>query len=131
MTAKYNYVGANEFTPESRVNWKTIDKVIGWKKEVKGVIDRITLALDSGHKLYIYFLSNQTFRVRFNPDPNAPYVPTESPATVKEHIEAYNLHVKEENGVLRMSTNFIEVRVNLAKYVLSVSRFTTYSCRSA
>ena len=54
MTANYNYVRANEFTPESRVNWKTIDKVTGWKKEVEGVIDRITFALDSGHKLYIF-----------------------------------------------------------------------------
>ena len=121
MTAKYNYVRANEFTPESRVNWKTIGKVTSWKKEEEGVIDRITLALDSGHKLYIYFPTRPS-RVLFNPDLEAPYVSTESPATVKDHIEAYDLHVKEENGVLRMSTNFIEVCVNLAKYALSVYR---------
>ena len=60
--------------------------------------------------------------MRFNPDPEAPYVPTEWPATVKDHIEACDLHVKEENGVLRMSTNFIEIRANLAKYALSVYR---------
>ena len=124
MSAKYDYVRADKFTPESRVNWKTLGKVTGWKKEEEGVVDRVTLAMDSGHKVYIYFLSHQAFRVRFNPDPKAAYVATESPATVTDRIEAYELSVKEENGVLRMKTNFIEVRVNLAKYALSVYRGT-------
>jgi hypothetical protein len=122
MSAKYDYVRADKFTPESRVNWKTVGKVTSWKKEEEGVVDRVTLALDSGHKVYIYFLSHQTFRVRFNPDPKAPYVTTESPATVEDRIEAYDLRVKEENGVLRMNTDFMEVRINLEKYALSVYR---------
>lgn len=120
MSSQYDYVRADYFTPESKVNWKSLGKVTGWKKEEEGVVDKITLTLDSGHKLYIYFLSHLTFRVRFNPDPEAPYVPTESPATVQDRIEAYDLNVKEANGVLKMTTNFIEVRVNLAKYALSV-----------
>ena len=122
MSVKYDFVRADEFTPESRVNWKTVGKVTSWKKVEEGVVDKVTLLLESGHKIYIYFLSHQTFRVRFNPDPKAPYVPTESPATVEDRIEAYDLSVKEENGVLRMKTSFMEVRVNLAKYALSVYR---------
>ncbi len=121
-STKYDYVKADKFTPESRVNWKAVGKVTSWRREEEDLVNRITLEVDSGHKINIYFLSNKTFRVRFNPDPKAQYVPTESPATVEDCIEAYDLSVREENGVLRMFTNFMEVRVTLAKYALSVYR---------
>lgn len=122
MSLKYDYVRADNFTPESRVNWESVGKVTSWKKEVEGVVDRITLQLESGHKVYVYFLSHQTFRVRFNPDASAKYVPSESPATVEDRIEAYDLKCKEEDGFLKMKTSFIEVRVKLEKYALSVYR---------
>ena len=77
----YRYVPPDEFTPESRVNWKTLGKITSWKQEEEGVVDKFTLNLETGHKLYIYVLSHATFRVRFNPNPNAPYVKSRSPAT--------------------------------------------------
>ncbi|KAK3739019.1 hypothetical protein QZH41_010476, partial [Actinostola sp. cb2023] len=120
--SSYRYVPPDEFTPESRINWKPLGKVTNWKQEVEGVVDKFTLTLDSGHKLYIYFLSHSTFRVRFNPDLNAPYVKTRSPATEIERIEAHEIKVEEKDGKLWMSTKNIHVVVNLGQYALSVYR---------
>lgn len=118
----YDYVQPDEFTPESRINWITVGKVTKWTQEEEGIVDKFTLFLDGGLKVYIYFLSHNTFRVRFNPDPNAPYVKSRSPATEVERIEASKIKVKEEGGCLSIATDKIEVRVNLKKYALSVYR---------
>ena len=108
MTA-YRYVPPDEFTPESLVNWISVGKVTKWTQEEEGVVDKFTFYLDGGLKIYIYFLSHTTFRVRFNPDPNAPYVKSRSPATEVERIEASEIKVKEEGGMLRIGTDRIEV----------------------
>lgn len=118
----YSYVPPDEFTPESRVTWKSLNAVTSWKQEVDGVVDKFTLNFDSGHKVYIYFFSHTSFRVRFNPDPNAPYVKSRSPATEVERIEAHEIKVEEKNKVLIIQTDRIKVKVNLAKYALSVYR---------
>ena len=121
-TMAYRYVPPDEFTPESRVNWNTLGKVTSWTQEEEGVVDKFTLHLESSLKVYIYFLSHTMFRVRFNPDPDAPYVKSRSPATETERIEASEIKVEEKNGELRLVTNRIEVRVSLQKYALSVYR---------
>ena len=105
----YDYVQPDEFTPESRINWITVGKVTKWTQEEEGIVDKFTLFLDGGLKVYIYFLSHNTFRVRFNPDPNAPYVKSRSPATEVERIEASKIKVKEEGGCLSIATDRIEV----------------------
>lgn len=105
----YDYVQPDEFTPESRVNWISVGKVTKWTQEEEGIVDKFTLFLDGGLKLYIYFLSHCTFRVRFNPDPNAPYVKSRSPATEVERIEASKIKVKEEGEYLHIKTDRIEV----------------------
>ena len=91
----YRYVPPDEFTPESRVGWNSLGKITSWKQEVDGVVDKFTLILDSGHKLFIYILSHTTFRVRFNPDPNAPYVKSRSPATEVRIFQYYSLVTRE------------------------------------
>ena len=105
----YDYVQPDEFTPESRVNWITVGKVTKWIQEEEGKVDKFTLFLDGGLKVYIYFLSHTTFRVRFNPDPKAPYVKSRSPATEVERIEASKIKVKDEGGCLSIKTDRIEV----------------------
>ena len=107
--AEYRYVPPDEFTPESRVNWISVGKVTKWTLEEEGVVDKFTFYLDGGLKIYIYFLSHTTFRVRFNPDPNAPYVKSRSPATEVERIEAFEIKVKEQGEMLRIRTSRIEV----------------------
>ena len=96
--AAYRYVPPDECTPESRVNWISVGKISKWTQEEEGIVDKFTLFLEGGLKIYIYFLSHTTFRVRFNLDPNAPYVKSRSPATETERIEAHELKVKEEGG---------------------------------
>ena len=118
----YVYVPPDEFTPESHVNWLSLGKVTNWKQEEEGIVDKFTLNLDSGHKVYIYFLSHTTFRVRFNPDPQAPYVKSRSPATETERIEASEIKVKQEDGQLKIKTHKVELRITLKKYALSVYR---------
>lgn len=110
--ATYRYVPPDEFTPETRVNWISLGKVTKWTQEEEGIVDKFTLFLDGGLKIYIYLLSHSTFRVRFNPDPQAPYVKTRSPATVVERVEAHEIKVKEEGGFLKIRTDFIEVSIN-------------------
>ena len=109
----YRYVPPDEFTPESRVNWIGVGKVTKWTQEEEGVVDKFTFYLDGGLKVYIYFLSHTSFRVRFNPDPNAPYVKSRSPATEVERIEASEINVKEQGGMLKIGTDRIEVRSGL------------------
>ena len=110
--AAYRYVPADEFTPETRVNWISVGKVTKWTQEEEGIVDKFTLYLEGGLKVYIYFLSHTTFRVRFNPDPSAPYVNSRSPATEVERIEASEIKVKEEGGMLKIQTDRIEVGRN-------------------
>ena len=105
----YDYVQPDEFTPESRVNWIGLGRVNKWTQEEEGIVDKFTLFFDDGLKVYIYFFSHTTFRVRFNPDPTAPYVKSRSPATEVERIEASEIKVKEEGGFLKLLTDRIEV----------------------
>ena len=120
--ANYRYVPPDEFTPESRMNWIHLGRVTKWIQEEEGVVDKFTLFLEGDLKVYIYFLSHAMFRVRFNPDPKAPYVKTRSPATEVERIEASDIKVKEQGGFLKIGTDKIEIHVNLKKYALSVYR---------
>ena len=120
--ANYRYVPPDEFTPESRMNWIHLGRVTKWIQEEEGVVDKFTLFLEGDLKVYIYFLSHAMFRVRFNPDPKAPYVKTRSPATEVERIEASDIKVKEQGGYLKIGTDKIEIHVNLKKYALSVYR---------
>ena len=107
--AAYRYVPPDEFTPESKVNWISVGRVLKWTQEEEGMVDKFTLFLEGGLKIYIYFLSHTSFRVRFNPDPKAPYVKSRSPATEVERIEAHEIKVNEEGGFLKLRTNRIEV----------------------
>ena len=122
MTA-YRYVPADEFTPESRINWIPLGRVTKWIREGEERLeDKFTLFLEDDLKLCIYFLSHAMFRVRFNPDPKAPYGKNLSPATEMGSIEASDIKVEEQGGFLRIGTNKTEIRVNLRKYALSVYR---------
>ena len=118
--AAYRYVPPDEFTPESRVNWISVGKITNWTQEEEGIVDKFTLFLEGGLKIYIYFLSHTTFRVRFNPDPTAPYVKSRSPATETKRVKAHELKVKEEGGVQKIRTDRIELNITLQKYALSV-----------
>ena len=118
----YRYVPPDQFTPESAQNWNSLGKVTSWKQEEEGVVDKFTLNMETGHKIYIYFYSHAMFRVRFNPDLNAPYVKSRSPATEVERIEAHEIAVKEEDRKLSIKTDKVELKINLEKYALSVYR---------
>ena len=107
--ASYRYVPPDKFTPESRVNWISVGRVDKWTQEEQGIVDKFTLFLDGGLKVYINCLSHTTFRVRFDPDPKAPYVKSRFPATEVERIEASEIKVKEEGGFLKIRTDRIEV----------------------
>lgn len=78
----FRYVPSDEFTPESRINWLTLGKVEKWTHEKEGQVDRLSLYLEGNHKVYIYILSPASFRIRFNPNPEAPFVKNRSPATI-------------------------------------------------
>ena len=104
MTA-YRYVPADEFTPESRINWIPLGRVTKWIREGEERLeDKFTLFLEGDLKLCIYFLSHAMFRVRFNPDPKAPYGKNLSPATEMGSIEASDIKVEEQGGFLRIGT---------------------------
>jgi len=106
----FRYVPSDEFTPESRINWLTLGKVENWTQEKEGQVDRVSLYFDSNHKLYIYILSPASFRVRFNPNPEAPLVKNRSPATIVDLIEVCKqIKVTEEEGKLKIFTHKIEV----------------------
>jgi len=105
----FRYVPSDEFTPESRINWLTLGKVEKWTQEKEGQVDRVSLYLDGNQKLYIYILSPASFRVRFNPNPEAPLVKNRSPATIVDLIEECKIKVTEEQGKLIIVTHKIEV----------------------
>lgn len=103
------YVSSDEFTPESRINWLTLGKVEKWTQEKEGQVDRLSLYLDGNQKVYIYILSPTSFRIRFNPNPEAPLVKNRSPATIVDMIKECNITVTEEHRKLIISTHKIEV----------------------
>lgn len=105
----FRYVPSDEFTPESRINWLTLGKVEKWTHEKEGQVDRLSLYLEGNHKVYIYILSPASFRIRFNPNPEAPFVKNRSPATIVDMIKECNITVTEEQGKLIISTHKIEV----------------------
>ena len=105
----FRYVPSDEFTPESRINWLVLGKVEKWTQEKDGQVDRLSLYIDGNHKVYIYILSPASFRVRFNPNPEAPLVKNRSPATIVDMIEECKIKVTEEQGKLVICTCKIEV----------------------
>ncbi len=126
----YNYVAADNFTPESRIAWQAVSKVtrvIPPDPNPSGgdTVETFTLEMESGHKILISFLSPLTFRVRFNPQVGAEYPPSRSPATANDRIDiteiTHNAEDTEANE-LRISTSDIEVRVTKSSYALSVYR---------
>lgn len=132
----YNYVAADDFTPESNISTPASDRIwqpIGKVKQVipppantsGDTVERFTLEMESGHLIIISFLSPLTFRVRFNPDRNAEYRPTRSPATVNDRIDITHIEHNAADELareLRIFTGQIEIRVNKTQYALSVYR---------
>lgn len=117
----YNYVAADNFTPESQIAWQPsgkVDRVIPPPPNTSSdTVERFTLEMESGHRIIISFLSPLIFRVRFNPDPNAEYTPTRSPATANDRIKSTDIkHNAEDEQAdeLRIFTGEIEVRVKKA-----------------
>ena len=117
------YVPSDEFTPESRINWLTLGKVDKWTQEKEGQVDRLSLHFDGNHKVYIYILSPASFRIRFNPNPEAPLVKNRSPATIVDMIKDCNPRIKvtEEQGKLIIFTPKIEVCRSFVYQILRVT----------
>lgn len=125
----YNYVAADNFTPESQIAWQPlgkVDRVIPPAPNTSSdTVEKFTLEMQSGHRIIISFLSPLIFRVRFNPVPNAEYAPTRSPATANDRIDITQIEHNAEDteaDELRIFTGQIEVRVKKSQYALSVYR---------
>lgn len=115
--SSFQYVNVANFTPNAG-QWTSLANVTSSGRSGNS----FKLGMSSGPGPMITFLSNNAFRVRFNPAPGANLTNDISYAVVNRNLGAPSLAVTETTTTLEIDTGVMRVVINKNPYALSVFR---------
>jgi alpha-glucosidase len=122
----YDFVNVNAFTPNTPGGvWQSVGTISGCTQAGSTVTLTAAPNADTGSvppTPVIQFLSDATFRLRFNPSGIFP--PDASYAVINPVIGPVNPIVTQSNGQITIKTNILRIVINMVPYCLSVYRLS-------
>ncbi|MGC8639532.1 MAG: TIM-barrel domain-containing protein [Isosphaeraceae bacterium] len=117
----YDFVTANNFTPNSGVTWQPLGAVSNRTRTGNDYLFHFTHGTES-LTVKLSFLSPTAFRVRFKPDPAADYSVDNSYAVINRGLGAVSPTDQVSGSLLTIDTGSMQVAVNLSSFAVSVFR---------
>jgi alpha-glucosidase len=114
----YSFVNVNNFTPAS--GWTPVGTIASCQQQGNDFVMKSA----AGLTLVLSFLSENCFRVRFNPSPTADFSSASdvSYAVINRNLGTVTLTVNQTAQMLTVGTGTIVVEIALNPYLLSVAR---------